>query len=404
MGLSGNTRELSLADLILVKAGDPGTYRLRLTGPAGDGLLVIRGGKVVHAAYGELPAADAAYLLVTEEAVEFSVESDVEISAQTLQMGAQELLLEAMRRFDEGILKRPKPISLQIGSGVPTRREPPRPRSYEARRSPEAEALRRATGRVLFAEPESPLVRARWRSTLLWAISLGLLAVLGVFFIARRMGAFTSREYRSPVRISDLDGPRDALPILLSGGPAIAPPDSDPTVLPTLIYRITVDRDGFVHPDPQRHKNGLGALEAAAEEALKSYRFSPALREGKPVPVIMIWPVDFVRRKTISPVPVPLDVRAFTDPIDVRPKLIEGEPPANPLPDRPLPPRMTIHALVDEEGNVTDASVDSPRKDREVYEVYEKAALDAVRSYRFSPGVREKVVVPTWITLDIEFR
>jgi hypothetical protein len=47
MALSGNTRELSLADLILLKAHDPGSYRLRLSGPA----------------------ADAAYLLVTEEEV-----------------------------------------------------------------------------------------------------------------------------------------------------------------------------------------------------------------------------------------------------------------------------------------------------------------------------------------------
>ncbi|MGH9337835.1 MAG: DUF4388 domain-containing protein, partial [Vicinamibacteria bacterium] len=152
MALSGNTRELSLADLILVKAHDSGSYRLRLTGPAGDGLLVIRSGRVVHAAYGELPAPDAAYLLVTEESVDFRVEADVEIPAQTVDFSAQELLIEAMRRFDEGVLKRPKPISVTMGtgvSGVSSRREPPRPRSHESRKSPEAEALRRATGRVL---------------------------------------------------------------------------------------------------------------------------------------------------------------------------------------------------------------------------------------------------------------
>lgn len=403
MGLSGNTRELSLADLILVKANDPGTCRLRLNGPAGDGLLVLRGGKVVHAVYGELPAADAAYLLVTEEAVDFNVESDVEMSGQTLDMGAQELLLEAMRRFDEGILKRPRPISLSIGRGVSSRREPPRPRSYEARRSPEAQALRRATGRVLFAEPESPLAQVRRRSTLFWAVPLGVLAVAGLFLGARRAGVFASREYRSPVSVSDLEGPRDALPILISGGPAIAPEDSgsDATVPSTIVYRITIDRDGAVHPDPRRGRNGLDPLEAAAEKALKSYRFSPALREGKPVPVVMSWPVDFVRRAPVSPIPVPVDERSFTDPIDVRPRLLEGEPPETPVPEKRLRPKITCRILVDEEGKVAEASVLLPRPD---LEVYEKAALDAVRSYRFSPGVREKVVVPTWITREIEFR
>lgn len=401
MALSGNTRELSLADLILVKAGDPGAYRLRLSGPAGDGLIIIRGGKVVHAAYGELPAADAAYLLVTEEAVEFKVESDIEVSAQTLDMGAQQLLLEAMRRFDEGILKRPKAITLRIGNAMSPHREPPRPRSHEARRSPEADALRRATGRVLFAEPESAFAQARRRSTLFWAVPLGVVAVVALVFAAWRTGIFTSREYRSPVRISDLEGPRDVLPILLSGGPAIAPEDSDPTVLPTLVYRITIDRDGAVHPDPNRRKAGLDPFEAAAEQALKRYRFSPARREGRPVPVLLSWPVDFVRRTTPSPTPVPVDERAFTDPIDVKPKLLQGEPPETPVPERRLRPKITCRILVDGEGKVVEASVISPRADLQPYET---TALDAVRSYRFSPGIRERVVVPTWITRNIEFR
>jgi periplasmic protein TonB len=407
MGLSGNTRELSLADLILVKANDPGTYRMRLAGPAGDGLLIMRGGKVVHASYGELGAADAAYLLVTEEAVEFNVESDVDVSAQTLNLSAQELLLEAMRRFDEGILKRPKSISLTMGSGVSTsaRREPPRPRSHDARRSPEAEALRRATGRVLFAEPESALARAKRRSALLLAVPLGALAVVALVFLGRGMGVFTAREYRSPVKVSDLEGPRDALPILMSGGPAIAPsePDADSAEakLPSLTYRITIDRDGRVHPDPTRRQGGLDALEAAAEEALRSYRFSPALREGRPVPVILNWPVDFVRRALPSPTPVPVDERAFTDPIDEKPKLLEGVKPETPVPEKRLRPKIACRILVDEQGKVVEASVVSPRPD---LELYEKAALDAVRSYTFSPGIRERVPVPTWITRDIEFR
>ena len=55
MALSGNTREFSLADLIVVKARDPRSHRLTLIGPAGDGLLLIESGRIVHAAYGELP-------------------------------------------------------------------------------------------------------------------------------------------------------------------------------------------------------------------------------------------------------------------------------------------------------------------------------------------------------------
>ena len=141
MALSGNTREFSLADLIVVKAQDPRSHRLTLSGPAGDGLLLIESGRIVHAAYGELPPLDAAHLLVTEQDVDFEVEVDAEISGHTLDLGAQELLMEAMRRFDEGILRRPRRASIELAASI-AQREPPRPRSHEAKKSPEAEALR----------------------------------------------------------------------------------------------------------------------------------------------------------------------------------------------------------------------------------------------------------------------
>ncbi len=50
MALSGNTREFSLADLIVVKAQDPRSHRLTLSGPAGDGLLLIESGRILHEA------------------------------------------------------------------------------------------------------------------------------------------------------------------------------------------------------------------------------------------------------------------------------------------------------------------------------------------------------------------
>jgi TonB family protein len=403
MALSGNTRELSLADLILVKAHDPGSYRLRLSGPAGDGLLLIRGGRVVHAAYGELPAADAAYLLVTEEAVDFKVEADVNIPAQTMNFGAQELLMEAMRRFDEGVLKRPKPIQVTMGTGVSTRREPPRPRSHEARKSPETEALRRAMGRVLFAEPETPISTIRRRSTLLWAILLGVALVPGLIGAGLRAGIFSSTSHREVVRLSDLGGPRDALPILLSGGPATAPSDAEPSLHRTILFRIRIDRDGNVHPlRPRETREGLAAFEAAATEALKTYRFSPALREGVAVPIEVNWPVDFVRRREPSSTPLPVDENDFTDPLlDKKPSLVQGEPPESPLPASPRRPKMQCRILIDEQGSVTEASV---LERRPGLELYERAALDAVRTYRFEPGRREGLIVPTWKNILVEFR
>jgi hypothetical protein len=402
MALAGNTRELSLADLILVKAHDPGNFRLRLNGPAGDGLLLMRGGRIVHASYGELPAADAAYLLVTEEGVDFEVQSDVEIQGQTLDLSAQELLLESMRRFDEGILKRPKPISIGVSTRIQQRREPPRPRSRETRRSPEAEALRRATGSVLFAEPESAISQVKKRSTaLLWILPLGAAVLAALLIGGRRVGWVSSQEYRDPVQVSDLDGPRDALPVLVSGGPGVAPPDA--SVLPTIVYRILVDVEGRVHPErPQQRREGFEAFETAAAEALKTYRFSPALREGVAVPVRLNWPVDFIRRRQPGPTPVPVDAIHFDETSDALPRLLEGQPPANPLPGRRrIPPKIHCRILVDVEGRVAEASVVDPQTGLAPYEA---AALDAVRGYVFAPGRREKVLVPTLMDWFVEFR
>ena len=140
MTLSGNSRELSLADLIVVATQDPRNHRFTLSGPAGDGLLLIEGSRIVHATYGDLAPLDAAHVLVTEQSVDFEIEADAKISGHTLDLGAQELLMEAVRRLDEGLLKRPRQVSIEMGASDAESRKPPRPRSHEAKKSPEAEA------------------------------------------------------------------------------------------------------------------------------------------------------------------------------------------------------------------------------------------------------------------------
>jgi hypothetical protein len=181
----------------------------------------------------------------------------------------------------------------------------------------------------------------------------------------------------------------------------VAPPDA--SVLPTIVYRILVDGEGRVHPErPQQRREGFEAFETAAAEALKTYRFSPALREGVAVPVRLNWPVDFVRRKQPSPTPVPVDAVYFDETSDSLPRLLEGGPPANPLPERRrIPPKIRCRILVDVEGRVAEASVVDPQIGLAPYEA---AALEAVRAYVFAPGRREKVLVPTLMDWFVEFR
>ena len=70
----------------------------------------------MHATYGDLAPIDAAHVLVTEQSVDFEIETDAEIPGHTLNVGAQELLMEAIRRLDEGLLKRPRRVSIEMGA------------------------------------------------------------------------------------------------------------------------------------------------------------------------------------------------------------------------------------------------------------------------------------------------
>jgi hypothetical protein len=56
---------------------------------------------------------------------------------------------------------------------------------------------------------------------------------------------------------------------------------------------------------------------------------------------------------------------------------------------------------VDVNGAVIEAEVLSPTPE---LELYERVAIDAVLEYRFSPGEREGVPVPTWLEWTVEFR
>ena len=400
MTLSGNSRELSLADLIVVATQDPRSHRFTLSGPAGDGLLLIEGGRIVHATYGDLAPLDAAHVLVTEQSVDFEIEADAKISGHTLDLGAQELLMEAVRRLDEGLLKRPRQVSIEMGASDAESRKPPRPRSHEAGKSPEAEALRRAMGRVLFTDSDAAEVEVKSPVPKLVAAVVGIALLVGGSLFAWRAGWLAVEEHRDPVDISDLNGPRDVVPALLSGMPPPAPEDRP--VLPTILFRVLLDTRGAVHEVRVfQPRSGLDAFEEAALAAVKQYRFSAATREGVAVPVWIIWPVDFVRGPRVSEMMEPVSASMFRASRDRLPTLLEGQQPETPFPERRQRPKIDCRLLIDDRGNVIEAEVVNPRNE---LELYERIALDTVKTYRFTVGEREGVPVTAWIPWSVTFQ
>jgi TonB family protein len=116
----------------------------------------------------------------------------------------------------------------------------------------------------------------------------------------------------------------------------------------------------------------------------------------------VVWPVDFIRATPLGE-PQPVEARYFKDerPGDSLPTLVSGESPPSPLPSRSLRPRIDFRLLVDESGSVVEAKL---KESSPALAPYERAALDAVRGYRFTPGQREGINVPAWLDWTVEFR
>ena len=254
----------------------------------------------------------------------------------------------------------------------------------------------------MFADPEVVETQEGSKALKVLAVILGFALLMAGTVFGRRSGWFTGQEHRDSVEVTDLAGPRDVIPTLLSGAPATAP-DNEATFLPTVLCRVLVDTRGLVREAlVYQHRSGLDAFEKVALETARNYRFTPGRREGVPVPVWVVWPVDFIRVTRVSD-PQPVDAKYFKDqrPGDSLPTLVTGGPPETPLPERSLRPRIAFRLLVDETGSVVEAKVVTPSPD---LELYERVALDTVRGYRFTPGEREGVNVPAWLDWMVEFQ
>ena len=123
--------------------------------------------------------------------------------------------------------------------------------------------------------------------------------VLSGFTVATRAGVTFARASGSPGNesegVSDAVGERDVnVPArLLSSSPLVYPPVARQAEIESdFPIEIVVDADGRVAAARAVSRVGYG-LDEAALRAIREYRFSPALRAGRPVRVRMRWTVQF---------------------------------------------------------------------------------------------------------------
>lgn len=102
MPLEGNLKDLSLATLIQLNCGEQSTARLVLERDGQEGVVFFDGGSVIHASLGPLKGEEAIYELLRWSDARFHVESGKTTKERTVNANWNSLLLEGMRRIDEG--------------------------------------------------------------------------------------------------------------------------------------------------------------------------------------------------------------------------------------------------------------------------------------------------------------
>jgi Domain of unknown function (DUF4388) len=103
MALTGELSDLSLAELIEFFCNQRKTGRLKVIYAGGPGYFYLESGSVVHAQIGALRGVDAVYHALTLPNASFKFSAAVEPSERTVDQPWTSVVLEGLRRMDEGI-------------------------------------------------------------------------------------------------------------------------------------------------------------------------------------------------------------------------------------------------------------------------------------------------------------
>lgn len=103
MALTGHLSDLSLSELIEFFCNQRKSGRLKVLYPNGAGYFYLQAGSVVDARIGILHGIDAVYYALTLPNAEFEFSADAEPVNRTINQPWTQVVLEGLRRLDEGI-------------------------------------------------------------------------------------------------------------------------------------------------------------------------------------------------------------------------------------------------------------------------------------------------------------
>src|SRR5881227_1070802 len=106
MPLTGELSDLSLAELIEFFCNQRKTGRLKVIYSSGPGYFYLQSGSVVHARIGALRGIEAVYYALTLPNASFTFSPAFEAPEHTINQPWTSVVLEGLRRMDEGIAAR----------------------------------------------------------------------------------------------------------------------------------------------------------------------------------------------------------------------------------------------------------------------------------------------------------
>jgi len=186
MALTGEPSDLSLAELIEFFCNQRKSGRLKLIYSIGPGYFYLQAGSVVHARIGSLRGIEAVYYALTLPNASFTFSPAFEAPEQTINQPWTSVVLEGLRRMDEGI-EPGNPFGEH--EGLPEEEndrieEEPLAISYnkedllsEILSPPEVEAMGEFLSRP---ESESPWMKRPWTLGAVVAAVALIIAVIGV--------------------------------------------------------------------------------------------------------------------------------------------------------------------------------------------------------------------------------
>jgi hypothetical protein len=103
MALTGQLSDMSLAELIEFFCNQRKTGRLKIDYPRGHSVFFIKEGELVDAKVGSLSGPEAVYFSLTLPNAAFDFSPDVQATRRTIDNAWTQVVLEGLRRLDEGI-------------------------------------------------------------------------------------------------------------------------------------------------------------------------------------------------------------------------------------------------------------------------------------------------------------